>query len=79
MMAHFMYKISGNDGETILTSLITRSVQLGNNAPLFNSFTGGLFHCKKGDRIMVGVTEELRRMALFVESFSYFGAFLVQR
>ncbi len=79
VMAHFMYRLSGNIGETILTSLVTRSAKIGNNDPLYNAYTGGQFYCKKNDRLMVGVSEELKNMAQFVESLSYFGAFLVQR
>ena len=78
-IAHFMYKQSGNEGETILTSLVTRSVKIGESPLLYNSFTGGLFYCKKNDVLMVGVSEELKGMAQFIESLSYFGGFLVER
>ena len=78
-IAHFVYKKSGSDGERILTSLVTRSVKIGNSPVLFNGYTAGMFYLKKGDRLMVGVSEELLRMAQFVESLSYFGAFLIER
>ena len=78
-MIHFMYKISNSEGETILTSLVTRGNQIGSNSVLFNSFTGGLQRCKKGDRLMVGVTDELKNMVQFVETYTYFGAYLVER
>eukprot|EP00794_Sanderia_malayensis_P011131 gene11131-12302_t len=79
IMTHFMYRQSGNDGETILTSLMTRSAKIRSNDPLFNSYTGGVFYCKKGDLLMVGVSEEVQKLALFIETFSYFGAYLVER
>ena len=78
-LLHFMYRISGTTGETVLTSIITRSVQIGDSPPLYNSYTGGVFECKKGDRLMVGVGEEIFKFARFIESLSYFGAFLVER
>ena len=78
-IAHFMYKKSGSVGETILTSLVTRSVQLGTSPVLYNGFTAGQFHCRKGDRLMVGVSEELLNMAQFIESLSYFGGYLIQQ
>lgn len=78
-IAHFMYKKSGSVGETVLTSIVTRSEKIGVSPVLYNSFTAGQFNCRKGDRVMVGVSEELIGMVQFIESLSYFGGFLVER
>jgi len=78
-MVHFMYKESGSGGETILTSIVTRGKKIENKAILFNSYTGGLHKCKKGDKLMVGVSDELKSMVMYVETHTYFGAYLVER
>ena len=78
-MVHFMYKESGSGGETILTSIVTRGKKIENKAILFNSYTGGLHKCKKGDKLMVGVSDELKGMVMYVETHTYFGAYLVER
>ena len=78
-MIHFIYKKSGTKGEIVLTSIVTRGSRILRSSMLYSSYTGGLHKCRKGDQLMVGVSDELKGIVKYIETFTYFGAYLVER
>ena len=78
-MNHVLYKKSNSRLISIFAGLVTRGMRFKHKDVLFTSYTGGLHRFNKNDRLLVAVSTQMTGMVKYGETYTYFGAYLVER